>query len=106
MVFYSQQALLDLEDVRFGLLYWKKIELNYTFILSYIEDIFDICNSLDKKMHHFDTTFPSHKKYGQKVHRYRRNPNTTWYIIYDIDRDNNVCINKIISNYMTIEEQE
>ena len=25
-----------------------------------------------------------------KVHRYRRNPNTTWYIIYDIDRDNNI----------------
>jgi hypothetical protein len=41
-----------------------------------------------------------------KVHRYRRNPNTTWYIIYDIDRDNNICINKIISNYLTIGEQE
>jgi hypothetical protein len=40
------------------------------------------------------------KKYGNYVYKYRRNPKTTWYIIYTM-KDRDIYINKIISNHIT-----
>jgi hypothetical protein len=102
MVYYSTQADSDLDDILNGLLSWEKFTLTRDFCLSYVADIIDVCDSLDTKDVHLCTSYETHKRHGDKVHKYSRNKNTTWYIIYDIDSCNNVYINKIISNYMTI----
>jgi len=102
MVYYNEQANRDLDEILDGLLTWEKYSLTHEFCLNYVSDIIDICDSLDSKKFHFNTLYETHKLYGEKVHKYQRNKNTTWYIIYDIDFANNVFINKIISNYLTV----
>jgi hypothetical protein len=102
MVFYSIQADNDLDEILEGLLTWRKHTLSREFCLSYISDLVDVCDSLDTKIIHFNTVYETHKRWGDKVHKYERNRSTTWYIIYDIDLSNNVFINKIISNYLTV----
>ena len=102
MVYYSKQADNDLDTILNGLLTWRKHTLTRDFCLNYISDIIDICDSLDTKTIHFNSVYETHKRYGNKVHKYSRNKSTTWYIIYDIDSFKNVYIKKIISNYLTI----
>ena len=102
MVFYSIQAENDLDEILEGLLTWQKHTLTREFCMNYLSDIIDICDSLDTKTLHFETLYKTHKRYGKKVHKYTRNKNTIWYIIYDIDTYNNIYINKIINNYLTI----
>ena len=102
MVFYSIQADNDLDELLEGLLTWQKHALTREFCLSYISELVDVCDSFDEKNSHFNTVYETHKRYGDKVHKFVRNRNTTWYIIYDIDLSNNVFINKIISNYLTV----
>jgi len=57
------------------------------------------CISLEFKSHHFITVFPNHKQFGKHVHRYQRNKNTTWYIVYDKDEYFNIYIQRIFSNH-------
>ena len=102
MVYYSKQADSDLDDILDGLLTWQKHTLTREFCLNYLSDVIDVCDSLDTQIYHSDTSYETHKRYGKKVHKYLRNKNTIWYIIYDIDSYNNIYINKIISNYLTI----
>jgi len=102
MVYYSEQANDDLDDILEGLFTWQKYTLTRDFCLSYVSDIIDICDSLDTKSIHFNTSYETHKLYGEKVFKYARNKSTTWYIIYDLDAFNNVYINKITSNHLTI----
>ena len=106
MVLYSSRALDDFDAIFEGLLHWNKIELSEQFTIDYVDELKKQCESIPSKNIHVNTTYPEHKRYGKKVHRYRRNPNTMWYIIYDIDREKNILINKIMSNYLTVEEQE
>ena len=102
MVYYSRQVDNDLDDILDGLLMWQKCVLTREFCLKYISDIIDCCDSLDAKTFHFDAVYETHKRYGKKVYNYSRNKTTSWYIIYNVDIDNNVFINKIISNYLTV----
>ena len=106
MILYSQQALDDFDEIFQGLLYWNKIELSERFIIDYVADLRIQCESICSKLIHINTTYPDHKRFGEKVLRYRRNQNTIWYIIYDIDNERNIYINKIISNYLTIKKQQ
>ena len=100
MVFYSKQADEDMDNIRAGLLHWK-IELREDFVLSYVAEIKRQCELIPKNFYHANTVYPEHKKYGAKVHKYRRNAHTTWYIIYNTDSYNNIFVNKIISNHTT-----
>ena len=102
MVYYSKQADADLDDILEGLLTWQKHTLTRELCLNYISELIDVCENLDAKIVHFDTFYEVHKRYGRKVHKYFRTKSTTWYIIYDIDSYNNIYVNKIISNYLTI----
>ena len=102
MVYYNNKADSDLDNILEGLFTWQKHTLTRDFCLSYVSDIVDVCDSLDAKAFHLNASYETHKRYGEKVHKYVRNKSTTWYIIYDIDECNNVYINKIISNHMTI----
>lgn len=103
MVYYSTQVDKDLDDIRNGLLLWEKINLSVEFVFKYIEEIKYQCESIQQKTIHSKTVYHVHKQYGEKVHKYRRNANTLWYIIYDMDIAGNIFINKIISNYTTVE---
>ncbi|MCL2649578.1 MAG: hypothetical protein FWD60_00965 [Candidatus Azobacteroides sp.] len=101
MVFYSEQADNDLDKILEGLLYWNKIELSREFCLSYINDIIGACDCLDTKIFHSNAVYETHRQYGNKVHTYKRNANTIWYIIYN-KIDENIYVEKIISNYITV----
>lgn len=103
MVFYSIEADKDLDNIRKGLLTWKRFELEREFVFEYLSDLQKVCESIGTRMFHLSASYKEHQRYGKKVYRYQRNQHTTWYIIYDIDVHNNVYINKIISNHITIE---
>lgn len=101
MVYYSYPAKMDLSNILTGLMEWPKHPLETEHALQYVDDIFAVCDSLDMKIYHANTVYPVHKLYGSKVYTYKRNRQTTWYIIYNLDRHGNVFINKIMSNYQT-----
>jgi hypothetical protein len=102
MVYYSEQADNDLDDILEGLLSWRRYALTREFCHNYISDIIDVCNGLDTKVYHTNAVYNIHKRYGAKVYKYSRNKNTVWYIIYNIDAFNNIFVNKIMNNYLTI----
>ena len=102
MVYISIQAKIDLDNIVIGLLEWDKITLSVPEVLRYVDDIADICYQLDGFIYHQKAKYKEHSKYGDYSYPYKRNKNTVWYIIYNIDSDNNIFINKIISNYLTV----
>ena len=101
MVYLSNQTRVDLNDIRQGLLKWNKFELSEGFVIDYINNIIDVCYLLDSIAYHFITEYDFHKQFGSKVYKFRVNPKTTWYIIYDFDLNGNILINKITSNHTT-----
>jgi len=103
MVFYSLTAKEDLKNIFDGLLSWPKHNLEYKHVVEYHADILDICDSLDSKSFHFNAHFPGHKRFGDKVFTYRRNRQTCWYIIYNVDPHGNIYIQRIFSNHTTTE---
>jgi hypothetical protein len=103
MVYFNKQSTKDIDDFVVGLLIWKKHDLSVIHVLKYRDDIVSICKMLDPKSFHFNTQFPIHKRYGEKVHSYRRNKQTYWYIIYNLDPHVNVYIQRILSNHINAE---
>jgi len=102
MVFVSKQAKIDLDNIVIGLLEWNKIELTVNEVMQYVDDIVTICYELDSIVYHHKATYNEHLRYGTYSYPYKRNKQTTWYIIYDVNKQNNILVNKIISNYTTI----
>jgi hypothetical protein len=100
-VLISQQAISDLENIFTALITWQKGVLELEHALQYVDDIENQCYSLSLKTYHFKATYSDHKLFGDRVHKYRRTPNTIWYIIYQIDSFHNILITKITSNYIT-----
>ncbi len=100
-VFISTQAVEDLKDIFTALISWSKGSLELDHALEYINDIENQCYSLAYKTYHFRTRYSAHKLYGEKVLTYRRKSKTIWYIIYNIDLNQDIYIAKIISNYLT-----
>jgi hypothetical protein len=101
MVYINEVARKDLYNILVGLANWEKHPLELEHAEEYVDDITDICYTLDSQLYHANTVYPIHKCYGSKVYKYKRNPNTTWYIIYNLDKYDNVFVNKIISNHLT-----
>jgi len=105
MVKFRKQSITDLSNILIGLITWEKHPLEYSHAVNYVDKITDICEKLDTKKLHSNTQYQSHKQYGNKVYKYRRNKSTTWYIIYNYDKINNIVyIEKILSNYVTTSE--
>ena len=103
MIFISHKANSDLKKILSGLINWKKIILDRDYCLNYVSDLIKVCRSIDQRSLHFNAEYDMHKKYGQKVHKYKRTQNTTWYIIYDYDKPNNIVyIKHITSNHTTV----
>ena len=101
MVFYSIQASEDLENIFCGLATWEKHPLELSHVVAYISDIRMVCDNLSKYTVHKKCTYKIHQQYGTYVLSYRRTLATVWYIIYNIDENKNILIEKIINNYMT-----
>ncbi|MCL2649582.1 MAG: hypothetical protein FWD60_00985 [Candidatus Azobacteroides sp.] len=101
MVYYSEVAKSDLKDILWKLANWEKHWLSYEHAEKYVDEIRAECDMIDKISFHFDAQYETHKRYGDKVHTYKRNANTIWYIIYNKTGEN-IYVEKIISNYMTV----
>ena len=103
MLLFSDRANNDLDEILQGMLNWEKMTLTFEHISNYISDIIDVCDQLDQTNYHTNSKYQIHKQFGNKVYKYRRNRNTTWYILYDYNKQNNIVyINHIISNHTTI----
>jgi len=102
MVYYSAIFEENLQKIFIGLLTWKKFSLSLEFCYDYIDDIGSQCMNLDLKSYHEKTTYKLHKMCGDYVHRYKRTHDTCWYIIYNKDLFDNVFIERIMNNYMTV----
>ena len=102
VVSISRKARIDLDNIVIGLLDWEKVMLTIDEVKQYVDDIVEIAYSLDEKNVRFKATYNDHLKHGTYVYSYRRNAKTIWYIIYDIDEKDDIFINRIISNYMTV----
>ncbi len=103
MVIYSKQAIADLTNLLYGLRNWPKYFISDEHALKYVDDISDVCDLLDTKTFHFNTQFPEQKRFGEKVYTYRRNKQTNWYIVYNLDSHANVYIQRIFSNHLNAE---
>ena len=101
MVYYSFKAIEDLSDILTGLVCWVNHPLAIEHAIKYVSDIRMTYDKLHTKSFHFNTQFPAHKQYGQKVYNYKRNKRTNWYIIYNLDHHGNVYIQRIITNHIT-----
>jgi len=104
MVIFNSQSEDDLVLILYGLLTWDKHSISIEHAHAYLNDLKSECYSIEAKTYHFKTTKPEHKKYGSNIHTYKRNKQTQWYIIYEIDNFNNILINHITSNHLTISE--
>jgi len=102
MVYYSTTATADFKEILLGLITWQKHPLSYEHALLYVDDIHVVCESIAQKIKHKPTSFEVHKKYGKFVYAYHRNKATTWYIIYNLTATSDICIEKIINNYLTV----
>ena len=105
MVIWSETAESDLMDILYALITWKKHKpLTLEAADLYIEDIRKAGDRICTLSYHQNATYTSHRVYGTKVYRYKRNASTMWYLIYDWDEVNSVAyVNKIMSNYLTID---
>jgi hypothetical protein len=103
MVIYNELAKQDLIDTLYGLITWKKHELNVDHCERYVDDIVDVIDTICKKTVHRNCVSPSHLKYGDKFFTYKRNYNTQWYFIYNWDKDHRIAyLNRIMNNHITV----
>ena len=72
MVYFSRQAIIDLDTIFIGILSWKKHTLSLEHAEKYIDDIADSAYKLSTKTTHQNCIYPSHKQYGDKFIRYCR----------------------------------
>ena len=103
-VYFNIQAEQDLSDIVIGLLSWSKISITEEQALQYADDIYLLAHSIPDLLYHQKCKYRMHQQYGEYQLRYKRNNRTTWYIIYNIETNSrNIFIERIISNYITIE---
>ena len=103
MVYYSERAENDLYNILVGLANWEKHPLEYDHVTSYLDELQEVCNRLDQLNYHSKAKFQTHRQFGDFAYMYRRNRNTTWYIIYDYDEITKfVYIKHIMPNHTSL----
>jgi hypothetical protein len=103
MVLVKKKALNDIQSILNGLLTWNKHQLSYDFCINYVDRIIETCFEIKNVVFHKKATYLTHKMFGVYIYDLKSNRHTTWYIIYNIDSMNNILVERIISNYVTIE---
>jgi hypothetical protein len=102
MVYYSNIAEDDFVEILNGLAIWEKHPLGYEHAMIYVSDIRRNADTICTKIFHKNCTHEQHLKHGEKVHTYKRNAQTQWYIIYNWDDVNRIAyVVKILNNYLT-----
>ena len=101
MVILNSRSEDDLISIFYGLIVWEKHPLELEHAKLYLNDMRNVCQSIGSRTFHFNNKFSKLKKYGDKLHTYKRNKQTQWFIIYNIDRHGNIFINHITSNHNT-----
>ncbi|GHT85861.1 hypothetical protein FACS189415_4160 [Bacteroidia bacterium] len=105
MVFYSKRSQKDFIRIFKGLLNWKTTNLQprmtYAEVVNYRNEIYIKCLSITDLEIHNTPNYADHEKFGKYVLTYKRNTRTTWYIIYDVKRNGDILIKKIMNNYLT-----
>jgi hypothetical protein len=102
MVYYSNTAKDDLKNILWGLVNWEKHMLEYNHAASYISDIRKDADTICIKYFHQNCRHQQHLNYGEKIHIYKRNSQTQWYIIYNWDAVNEIAyVVKILNNHIT-----
>lgn len=100
-VFFSVQARNDLFEIQKGLMNWKTYNFSFEYSKSYVNDIYnEALKLIDLPIRTF-STFIQHKQFGKFVYTYRRNKRTVWYFVYNIDKSDNIFVNRIFSNHNT-----
>ncbi len=100
MVYFSTQADEDLTNILIGLATWEKHLLEWTHVADYVNDIVEYCYSLDIVSSHNKAIYKNHTQDGEFVCLYKRNANTSWYIIYN-QKGSDIFIEKITNNHLT-----
>lgn len=105
MVYWSEQAVEDLEEIFDGLVNWctanGQRHMEYSHALEYKDDLYRAFDSIDRLHYHAPARYAAHRRWGEYAHPYRRNRRTTWYGVYD--RFGADCyLNRILSNYRTL----
>ncbi|GHV65776.1 hypothetical protein FACS1894199_07400 [Bacteroidia bacterium] len=105
MVFYSNIARYDLQNIYDGLLKWQtengQLYMDYVAVVNYHNKLLDVCDAVGNLSSHALAKYSDHKRYGVYVYTYKRHKRTCWYIIYD-RLGENILIQKIMNNYQTI----
>jgi len=102
MVYYSNVAIDDLTDILWGLALWKKHPAGYEHAEVYVSDIRKTSDRICLKSFHRNCVHEQHLLFGEKLHVYRRNARTQWYIIYNWYNVQGIaCVVKILNNYLT-----
>ena len=105
MIVLSQRCKNDLEDCFDALMFPKynnRTPLSFEDAHKYIDDIVNFAYSIAFKAIHVNCFYDEHKRYGAKVARYDRNKYTQYYIIYNINEYDDIYIERIITNHITI----
>ena len=102
MVYYSRTAEDDFVEILNGLAVWKKHPLGHKHAMQYISGIREKADKICMKSFHRNCSYEQHRMYGEKIHIYKRNPQTQWYIIYNWDDVNRTAyVVKILNNHLT-----
>jgi mRNA-degrading endonuclease YafQ of YafQ-DinJ toxin-antitoxin module len=105
MVFYSKRSQKDFVRIFKNLLNWKtknkQIRMTYEEVVNYRNDLYSKSLSIADISIHLPTRYADHKKFGHFIFTYKRNSRTTWYIIYDVKRNGDILVKKIMNNYIT-----
>jgi hypothetical protein len=102
MVLFSPTAEDDLVSIVNGLAMWGKHPLGYDHAMRYVAEIRTAADYICQKSFHAPTVSPVHKLYGSKIHTYRRNKHTHWYIIYNWNAATSIAyVTKILNNFTT-----
>lgn len=94
MVYYSEEARDDFDEILDGLISWKKHPMEYDKAKAYVLDIRAAADTICKKRTHFACSYKTHKRHGEKVFTYRRNSRTQWYVIYNFEDGLRDCNNE------------
>ena len=97
-VYIKTRASNNLKKTFERLITQKRYNLSRVEALAYVDDLKNICYSLIDLDYHHTAIRTEHYKFGQKVHTYKRNWQTEWYFIYDIDKYENIIVKRIMCN--------
>lgn len=101
MIYVKKRATNDLVKLVIILMNNKKFPLTRDEAKEYVDMIVAEFPFIEKSIVRTKSSYDHHIKHGQYVWRYDKHDCIQWFIIYDMDKYENIIIKKIISNNKT-----